>query len=149
MPESCKCSRPGGKAWALPGPGYCSAHRPGGVPGLGAPRRALKARKHGLYARKLAHKIQDLKPFWTSLPRSLVGRNGRIADFDGCGADFDGCGTDFNGCSADSWLVQMSMVVFSPEGRNTDTESKSIAQSMMLMIKIDGCSRKIFFANNH
>ena len=115
MPESRKYSRPGCRAPAVPGPDYCSVHRPGGVPGGGAPRGTLKALKPGLYAHP-------------GLPRSLVGRNGRIADFDGCSADFDDytadfddCSAVFDGCSADSWLVQMSMVVFSLEGRNSDT----------------------------
>ncbi len=59
MPESRKCSRPGCKAWAMRGKDYCSAHRPGGIPGAGAPRGNVNALKHGLYARKLAEKIQE------------------------------------------------------------------------------------------
>ena len=89
MPHGRKCSRPGGKARAIiHGPDYCPVHRPGGVPGGGASRGTLKALKPGLYAHP-------------GLPRSLVGRNGRIADFDGCGADCNGCSAGFDSCIAD------------------------------------------------
>jgi hypothetical protein len=129
MPHSRKCSRPGGKARAIiHGPDYCSVHRPGGVPGGGAPRGTLKALNPGLYARKLAERIQDLKPFWTSLIRSLVG--------------------SLN-CSPDSMIVmqismiaaqismiatpilmiaaQISMIVFSQKKANVDIRSTSTA----------------------
>jgi hypothetical protein len=59
MTESRKCSHPGCKAWAMHGKDYCSAHRPGGAPGAGAPRGNVNALKHGLYAHKLAQKIQE------------------------------------------------------------------------------------------
>jgi uncharacterized protein YjcR len=59
MTESRKCSHPGCKAWAMHGKDYCSAHRPGGIPGGGAPRGNTNALKHGLYARKLAQRIQE------------------------------------------------------------------------------------------
>jgi hypothetical protein len=59
MFQSRKCSRPGCKAWAMHGKDYCSAHRPGGIPGAGAPRGNVNALKHGLYARSLADKIQE------------------------------------------------------------------------------------------
>jgi hypothetical protein len=59
MPQNHKCSSPGCKAWAIHGKDYCSAHRPGGIPGGGAPRGNANALKHGLYAHKLAQKIQE------------------------------------------------------------------------------------------
>jgi hypothetical protein len=59
MTQNRKCSHPGCKAWAMHGKDYCSAHRPGGIPGVGARRGNLNAFKHGLYADKLAEKIQQ------------------------------------------------------------------------------------------
>jgi hypothetical protein len=59
MTQNRKCSRPGCKAWAMHGKDYCSAHRPGGTPGGGARRGNTNALKHGLYARKLAERIQE------------------------------------------------------------------------------------------
>ncbi len=58
-PQKRRCSKPGCRAWAMHGVDYCSAHRPGGIPGRGAKQGNLNALKHGLYSRVMAEKVEE------------------------------------------------------------------------------------------